>query len=58
MQLKIVEEKAGIQMNEWINEQMNKRMKWYVNEGNNDSWKLFENDVLMTCEVRISLKCD
>lgn len=42
MQLKIVEEKAGIQMNEWINEQMNKRMKWYVNEGNNDSWKLFE----------------
>lgn len=58
MQLKIVEEKAGIQMNEWINEQMNKRMNWYVNEGNNDSWKLFENDVLMTCEVRISLKCD
>lgn len=43
MQLKIVEEKAGIQMNEWINEQMNKRMNWYVNEGN---------------EVRISLKCD
>lgn len=31
MQLKIVEEKAGTQMNEWINERTNKRKNWYVN---------------------------
>lgn len=47
MQLKIVEEKVGLQMNEWINEWMNKRMNWYVNEGNNDSWKLFEKNIFI-----------